>query len=219
MLCCITSQKTQNFQNQRKPGDSPAVQIDGNHLSPYCKSDSKFGTSLLCWGYESPSVGSWLRVQEFPSLWDLKKHMTGNRVGTDADMKQAVTSYIKILETDFFHTGIQASVTQLEEFSGDYVKMWWVQSATHASWILQNWKTVFCIVVLVNLIFENSMQTFTLQAALSRNFRSFTDKSAPFFLCSILVFCAMEFNIKVITFKNCAVDHHNYADIQKWWDV
>jgi hypothetical protein len=38
--------------------------------------------------------------------------MTGNQVGADANMKQAVTSYKKTLETDFFHAETQASPTE-----------------------------------------------------------------------------------------------------------
>jgi len=148
-----------------------------NHWSP----NSKLDMSLRRWGYEPPPVESWSRVQEFPSLWDLNKHMTGNWVDADADMKQAVTFFKKTLEIDFFHSGIQVSRTQLDEVNGDYVKIWWVQSATHSSWIPRNWKTVFCITVLVQLIFENSLQMYTWQAALSRNFWSFPYKNAPYF--------------------------------------
>jgi histone-lysine N-methyltransferase SETMAR len=33
----------------------------------------------------------------------LKKHLTGKQFATDADMKQAVTSCLQILDTDFFY--------------------------------------------------------------------------------------------------------------------
>jgi len=145
--------------------------------------------------------------------------MTGIRVGANADMKQAVIYYTTTLETEFFHAEIQASLTQWDEVNGAYWKMWWVPSATHASRITRNWENVLGIILLVNLISVKSLHTYTLQTAVSRNFRYFTDKNAPVFLRFMLVFCVLIFNIKVLTFKSCALDHHNYANIKKMWNV
>jgi hypothetical protein len=143
--------------------------------------------------------------------------MTGNRVEADTDMKQAATSYTKTLETDFLHPEIQSSPTQWDEVNGDYMKMWWVPSATHASWVPRNWKKILDIILLVKLIFEKSLHTYRLQYLEISD--SLLIKNHPFFLCFMLVFFALEFNIKVITFKNCALDDRDYADIKKRWDV
>jgi len=42
----------------------------------------------------------------------LKKHPTNTRYTTDADVKQAVTSWLQTLDTYLFHVGIHALVTQ-----------------------------------------------------------------------------------------------------------
>jgi hypothetical protein len=43
------------------------------------------------------------------------KHLAGKLFATDADMKQAVTSWLQILDARFFYTGIQGLV------------LWWVR--------------------------------------------------------------------------------------------
>jgi hypothetical protein len=41
----------------------------------------------------------------------LKKHLAGRRFATDADVKQAVTSWQQTLDINFFYAGIQAVVS------------------------------------------------------------------------------------------------------------
>jgi len=71
-------------------------------------------------------------------------------------------------------------------------------------------------ILLVKLIFEKSLLTYRLQYFEISD--SLLIKKYPFFLCFMFLFSALEFNIKVITFKNCALDHRNYANIKKLWD-
>jgi hypothetical protein len=47
---------------------------------------------------------------DFNFFGPLKEHLTGKRLATDTDMKQAVTSWLQTLDTDFFCMGIQALV-------------------------------------------------------------------------------------------------------------
>jgi hypothetical protein len=41
----------------------------------------------------------------------LKKHLAGKQFATDANVKQAVTSRLQLLDTNFFYTGIQACLS------------------------------------------------------------------------------------------------------------
>jgi hypothetical protein len=45
----------------------------------------------------------------------LKKHLDGKRFATDADIKQAVTSCLQTLDTDFFCAAIQALMPQWDK--------------------------------------------------------------------------------------------------------
>jgi hypothetical protein len=43
------------------------------------------------------------------------KHLAGKAYATDADVKQAVTSWLRKLDTNFFSAGIQAFVPQWDK--------------------------------------------------------------------------------------------------------
>ena len=63
----------------------------------------------------------------------LKKHPNNSRYTTDADVKQAVTSWLQTLDTYFFYAGIHALVRRCDNYlcdSGVYVEVWCVPSAT-----------------------------------------------------------------------------------------
>jgi hypothetical protein len=55
-----------------------------------------------------------------------KKYVAGRRFATDADMTEAVTSWLQTLDTDFFCVRIQFLVSQWDRYfnvSGDYVEV------------------------------------------------------------------------------------------------
>lgn len=49
---------------------------------------------------------------DFYLFGPLKKHLTGKQFATYANIKQAVTSWLKTLDTDIFYAKIQALVPQ-----------------------------------------------------------------------------------------------------------
>jgi hypothetical protein len=72
------------------------------------------------------------RVQWFPSLKPLQKHLAGKRCATDADAKQAVTSWLDT--SDSSPTEIKALAPRWDKccnVDGEYVEVWCVSSATH----------------------------------------------------------------------------------------
>lgn len=91
---------------------------------------------LLCCGWEiadfplqNPSIAS----SDFYPFGTLKKHVAGNGFARDADVKQAVTSWLKTLDTClFFYFWIQALALRCDmclNINGDYVEVWCVPSA------------------------------------------------------------------------------------------
>ena len=72
---------------------------------------------------------------DFNLFGPLKKHLAGKRFATDADVKQAVTSWLSILNTYFFYTGIQALVSLWDRrlnVDDEYVESWCISYATYA---------------------------------------------------------------------------------------
>jgi hypothetical protein len=61
---------------------------------------------------DNPPYSSDLTPSYFHLTGPLKKHPTGNWYATDADVKQAVTSWIQTSDTNLFHAGIQVLVPQ-----------------------------------------------------------------------------------------------------------
>jgi hypothetical protein len=60
-------------------------------------------------------------------LRPFKHHQADKRLATDADVKEAVTSWLQTLDNDFFHIVIQALVPRWDRcvnVTGDYVKVW-----------------------------------------------------------------------------------------------
>ena len=63
-----------------------------------------------------------------------KKQLVASRFVTNTDVKQAVTSWLQTLDTDFLCAGTQAMMPlwyKSLNVSGDYVGVWCVPSATH----------------------------------------------------------------------------------------
>jgi hypothetical protein len=52
---------------------------------------------------------------DFHLFGPFKKHLAGKQLGTDANIKQAVTSSLHKLDTDFFYARIQALVPQKDK--------------------------------------------------------------------------------------------------------
>ena len=81
--------------------------ISGHEIGPVRRLVNKLSavasqpvTSLVC------SVG----LNEFHLFEPLKKRLAGKQFATDADVKQAVTSCLQTLETDFLYAEINALV-------------------------------------------------------------------------------------------------------------
>jgi len=63
---------------------------------------------------------------DFNLFAPLKKHLAGKRFATDADVKQAVTSCLSTLNTNFFCGGIKALVPRRDRrlnVDGEYVEV------------------------------------------------------------------------------------------------
>ena len=87
----------------------------------------------------------------------LKKQLASKRFPTDADMKQAVTSWQQTRNINIFYSGIQALVPRWDEFlnvSRDYLGDWCVPSATHLACIRQSQNTVIGIGVFVTFFLK-----------------------------------------------------------------
>jgi hypothetical protein len=62
-----------------------------------------------------------------------KKHLAGKQFAVNTDLKQAVTCWLQTLGTDFCFIGIQTLMPWYKSlnFSGTYMEVWCVPSATH----------------------------------------------------------------------------------------
>jgi hypothetical protein len=66
-------------------------------------------------------------------------YVGGKRFATDADVNQAVTSWLQTLDTNSFHVGIQTFVPRTDEclnINGGYVEVSRVSSDAHVSCML-----------------------------------------------------------------------------------
>jgi hypothetical protein len=72
---------------------------------------------------------------DFNLFGPLKKHLAGMRFATDADVKQAITSWLSTLNTYFSYAGIQALVPRWDRrlnVDGEYAEVWCISYATCA---------------------------------------------------------------------------------------
>jgi hypothetical protein len=53
---------------------------------------------------DHPSNSSYLTHSDFHLFGPLEKHLSGKRFATDADVKQAVISWLHVLDADFVYT-------------------------------------------------------------------------------------------------------------------
>jgi hypothetical protein len=63
-----------------------------------------YGTATWLWTFYTCRPD--LILRDLHLFGSMKKHAAGEGFETDTDMKQAVTSWLKALDTDFFHAGI-----------------------------------------------------------------------------------------------------------------
>jgi hypothetical protein len=63
-----------------------------------------------------------LTPSDFHFFGPLNKHLAGNELATGTNMKQAVTSWLQIFDTDFFCAGIKALLLWGDKYSA--VTMW-----------------------------------------------------------------------------------------------
>jgi hypothetical protein len=64
--------------------------------------------------------------ENFQLFGHLKNHLSGNRLSTDADVKQAVSYWLQTIDTDFFHAGILSMVSWWKKclsVNGKYVEV------------------------------------------------------------------------------------------------
>lgn len=94
------------------------------------------------------------------NLGPLKTQLAAKLFATDANLNQAVTSWLKILDTNFFYVGIHALMPRWEKFlnvNGYYVEVCCVLSAPHVSRIVRSQNGVLGVRVLVTLLFETPL--------------------------------------------------------------
>ena len=94
------------------------------------------------------------------NLGPLKTQLAAKLFATDANLNQAVTSCLKILDTNFFYVGIQALMPRWDKFlniNGYYVEVCCVLSAPRVSRILRSQNDVVGGRELVTLLFENPL--------------------------------------------------------------
>ena len=87
----------------------------------------------------------------------LKTQLAAKLFVTDANLKQAVTSWQKILDTNFFYVEISVLMPRWDKFlnvNGYYVEVCCVPSAPHVSRIHRRQNDVLGITVFVTLFFE-----------------------------------------------------------------
>lgn len=88
-----------------------------------CTSDQ-----LRCYGCEvmrHPLCGPYLTPSDLHLSEAHKKHLASKQFAADANMKQAVTSWIQTVDTDFFVAVTQAFtvVGQMLSVNGDYIEV------------------------------------------------------------------------------------------------
>jgi hypothetical protein len=97
----------------------------------------------------------WLaEVQWFPYIWTPHEEPGWQTVCCRCQMKQASTSWLQTLDSDYFCAILQnlrANVGQYLNVSGDYTDVWCVAPATHMLCIHQCQNKIFCIRVFVTL--------------------------------------------------------------------
>jgi hypothetical protein len=78
----------------------------------------------------------------------VKKHPADKRLWADADVRQAVTSWLQVLDTHFVYTGIQALVSRWYKClnaRGEYVEVWCVPCAADLTRLHQSLDKVISI--------------------------------------------------------------------------
>lgn len=76
--------------------------------------------------YHRPYITD-LKPSDFRLVASLKKYLTGKKFAMDADVKQAVISWLQTVESDFFYGAIQTLLSQWYKFStvsGNYLELW-----------------------------------------------------------------------------------------------
>jgi hypothetical protein len=79
----------------------------------------------------------------------------------DGDVKAGVTCQLLIPDADFFYDMIQALVLWVDKYlyvTGEYMEVWCVPSATHATCIHQSQNQVLGMRVFLTLFLASSLQ-------------------------------------------------------------
>jgi hypothetical protein len=91
------------------------------------------------WNFtDYPSHSSEHALSDFHLSGPPKNHRTGKRLAKDAEVKEAVTSWLQTPDTDFFYAQTQALVPWWDKWlnvNDEYAEVWRVQSATYVSCI------------------------------------------------------------------------------------
>jgi hypothetical protein len=114
-------------------------------------------TALVLGSYGPSFLEPRFHAQAFQSLRSFKKHLSCNQFVTDADMKQAVTSWLHTLGTDSVYAGIQTLLPRWHKclyVSNDHFGVWCVPSATHVPCVDRSQNKVLDIGGFVDLFFS-----------------------------------------------------------------
>jgi len=93
-----------------QPGTSEGAHTDGNHwvLDQYCTEGTPTHNA------ETSHKSSWqYGFSDLHLFRLLKRHLGGNWLAADANVKQAVTCWLQTLHTNFFYAATQALVGQI----------------------------------------------------------------------------------------------------------
>jgi len=99
---------------------------------------------LHCYGWEVinyPPYSTQLKPSDFSFFVLFRKYLANKWFATATDMKEVFISLLRTLDTNFFHTGIQALVLWWDKclnVSGDHMEVWCAANVTQAPCIYQS---------------------------------------------------------------------------------
>ena len=125
-----------------QPGTSEGVHTDGYHwvLDQYSR---ETGSQAPTHHAETSHKSSWQYGSCDLHLFVLlNRHLVGNWLAADTNVKQAVTSCLQALHTDFFYAVTQALVPWWDRFLWWLCGVWCVPCATQATIHLSHYKVL-----------------------------------------------------------------------------
>jgi hypothetical protein len=136
-------------------GTSEGVHTDGNQwvLDQYCREGSSQAATHHA---ETSHKSSWQYGSSDLHLFGLlKRHLTGNWLAADANVKQAVTCWLQSLHIGFFYAATQALAPRWDKFLWWLCGIWCVPWATHATISQTHYKVLrisVCFLIFCNFL-------------------------------------------------------------------